>query len=257
VLSGRKNSKASRRRRYHLADHVYGARFKEEFLLLDTKKDRYIVCSQNFSGVLLELLGAVDSKDSFISPSSWDSVYERDVVSKLLDEGIVESREEPYPYHIDQKGNSGGVSNVDWRLPLDNKNIRLDSSVLGALFTLFKVNFYMNIKGFYPAIQLIKKAKNPKFSYAVPQTEDLENLARVVNKACLIYPTRTKCLEWSMVFVLLALKRRWKCNLEIGVQNYPFMAHAWVECDEKVVMDLQNLKEGLSVILREPFRKLR
>ncbi len=59
-----------------------------------------------------------------------------------------------------------------------------------------------------------------------------------------------------MTFVLLALRRRWKCNLEIGIQNYPF-ADAWVECDGKVVMDSQDLRTGLAIILNEPFRRLK
>lgn len=113
------------------------------------------------------------------------------------------------------------------------------------------------MRGFYSTIQLIKRCRESQSNYIIPPMEDLRKLANIVNKACLIHPTRTKCLEWAMTFVLLALKRKWKCNLEIGVQNYPFFAHAWVECDGKVVMDSQDLREGLAIILNEPFRKLK
>ena len=51
----------------------------------------------------------------------------------------------------------------------------------------------------------------------------------------------------------MGLKRKWKCNLEIGVQNLPFAAHAWVKADDKVIADSKNLPETLSVILSEPF----
>ena len=123
--------------------------------------------------------------------------------------------------------------------------------------TLLRVNFYIKIRGFYPTIQLIKRdCKNPS-NYIIPHDKELKDLANILNKACLFYPTRTKCLEWAITFVLLALKRKWKCNLEIGVQNYPFLAHAWVECGGKVIMDSQDLREELAIILNEPFRQLK
>ncbi|HUX80287.1 MAG TPA: lasso peptide biosynthesis B2 protein, partial [Alphaproteobacteria bacterium] len=143
------------------------------------------------------------------------------------------------------------------RLPLENKKISLNIQVLKALFTLIKVNLYIKIRGLYPTIQLIKKSRKNQVQYLIPTEEELNDLARIVNTACFLHPTRIKCLEWAMTFVLLALKRRWKCNLEIGVQNYPFFAHAWVECDGKVVMDSQYLREDLAIILNEPFRRLK
>jgi hypothetical protein len=115
----------------------------------------------------------------------------------------------------------------------------------------------MKFRGLYPTIQLIKKSRKNKIQYLIPTEEELHDLARIVNTACFLHPSRIKCLEWAMTFVLLALKQGWKCNLEIGVQNYPFFAHAWVECDGKVVMDSQYLREDLAIILNEPFRRLK
>jgi hypothetical protein len=40
----------------------------------------------------------------------------------------------------------------------------------------------------------------------------------------------------------------------VGVQNYPFMAHAWIEVEDEVIGDDLNLKKNLAVILKEPFR---
>lgn len=244
---------------YHLRDHIYVAQFQDEFILLDTKQDKYTICFKEFSGILVDLLkGKYPTSDEKLL-SSGDSQFfsqEQIIIQKLINDNVIEKRENPYPFRIDRKLDSEGVSNVDWSLPLENKKVHLNLSVLRALVTLLQVNFYMKVRGFYSTIQLIKKSCKIHSNYIVPQEEDLRDLANVVNKACLIYPTRTKCLEWAMTFVLLALRRKWKCNLEIGVQNYPFLAHAWVECDGKVVMDSQDLREGLAIILNEPFRKL-
>ena len=234
---------------YHLRSHIYVAQFRDELILLDTKKDKYTICLKQFS----DLLNNLFEENSFKQDTAKKEVY----VQKLLNEHIIESKKVPYPFYIDRKPFSDGVSNVDWRLPLENSKINFDIQVLKALMTLIKVNFYIKVRGLHSAIQLIKKSYKSWESYVIPPDEELENLTNVLNKACFIYPQRTKCLEWAMTFVLLALQRKWKCNLEIGIQNYPFFAHAWVECDEKVVMDSQDLREGLAIILNEPFRRMK
>lgn len=242
---------------YHFCTHIYVSQFRNELILLDTKRDKYTICSQQFSELLLELVGETSSRGSFSPPSYQQSLHDKVDIKELINDAIIEKKKTSYPYYIDQKIDSHGVSNVDWRLPLKNKKVKLNVPVLEALTILIKVNFYMRVRGFYRTIQLIKKSRKIESNYIIPQTAELEDLASIVNKACFIYPTRTKCLEWAMTFVLLALKRKWKCNLEIGVQNYPFMAHAWVECDGKVIMDSQDLRKGLAIILNEPFRRLK
>jgi hypothetical protein len=245
---------------YSLCDHIYVTQFRDDLILLDLRRDRYLTFSQELSDLLMDLLEEkkLDSDNSrkFYSGTHF-STNNLHTIQKLIDDKIIEEKTTLFPFYIDRKVNSGGVSNVDWRLPLENKKVRFNKQVLKALTTLLQVNFTIKVRGFYPAIQLIKKSCKSQSNYIIPPMEDLRKLANIVNKACLIYPTRTKCLEWAITFVLLALKRKWKCNLEIGVQNYPFMAHAWVECDGKVVMDDQDLREGLAIILNEPFRKLK
>lgn len=257
---------------YHLKDHIYITKFQDELILLDTKRDKYTICFKQFSELLVGLLEGKQSasEDNFLteggvpaenaSLSSFSSQFPTQnliTIQKLIDDRVIEKKDTPYPFHIDRKPESEGVSNVDWSLPLENKKVHLNFQVLKALMTLLKVNLYIKVRGFYSTIQLIKKSRKSQSNYTIPTDENLKELANIVNKSCLIYPTRTKCLEWAMTFVLLALKRKWKCNLEIGVQNYPFFAHAWVECDGKVVMDSQELREGLAIILNEPFRKLK
>ena len=243
---------------YHLNDHIYIAQFRDEFILLDTKEDKYTICfeelSKLFSGIFEKNSLHPNNKDIPASDSTYSS-QDLCFIQTLLDNHIIENKETPYPFYIDQKPHSDGVSNVDWRLPLENRKVRISSHVLRALWSIIKVNEYIKFKGLYSTIHLIRKSRDFQITYIIPKEEELRELANIVNKACLLYPKRTKCLEWAMTFVLMALKRKWKCNLEIGVQNYPFMAHAWVECDGKVVMDSQDLREGLSIILNEPFRR--
>ena len=236
---------------YYLSDHIYIAGFRDEIILLDTKKDKYSI----FSGPISLLL----SQSVNIDTSHTDKFlrHQSSYFQKLIDDNILTRKKVPYPFYIDRKIHSNGVSNVDWSLPLGLKKVPLSLQVYEALIVLIKVNFHIKFRGFYRTIQLIKKSRKSKLNYIIPQEENLKELAEIVNKACLIYPTRTKCLEWAMTYVLLALKRQWRCNLEIGVQNYPFLAHAWVECDGKVILDSPDLRKGLALILNEPFRRLK
>lgn len=230
---------------YHLQDHIYITQFRDEFILLDSKADKYIICSSNFSKLL-------ESFSNEPNSNLEDLAY----IQNLIDNNIIQSKDQPYPFYIDRKPNSSGVANVDWRLPLTSKKIRLNIQVLKALITLIKVNFYIKFKGLYATIELIKKSQKSHLPYIIPSEEELNNLASQVNKACFLYLSRTKCLEWAITYVLIALTKSWKCNLEIGIQNYPFFAHAWVECNGKAVTDSQELREGLAIILNEPFRRL-
>ena len=242
---------------YHLSDHIYITQFQGELILLDTKLDKYTVCFQQTADTIMSVLEETHCNVANKPSGTSFALHDLPNLQILIDGDIIEKQEVPFPFYIDRKIDSKGVSGVDWTLPLENKKVRVSMQVLQALGTLIKVNFYIKVRGFYNTIQLIKRSQKPHETYIIPSDESLRDLANIVNKTCLIYPTRTKCLEWAMTFVLLALKRNWKCNLEIGVQNYPFMAHAWVECDGKTVMDSQELRTGLGIILNEPFRKLK
>ena len=241
---------------YHLNDHLYIAQFRNELILLNTQQDTYSICNPEFAKNLMGIIehNSVGKKNSSVATSFLNTCP---FTQELIDSDIIHLKASPYPYYIDRKISSFGVSNVDWRLPLENLSVSIKGKVLKALLTLIQVNYYIKYKGFYNTICLIKKTQDALHSYSIPSYKELNNLATIINQACLLYPSRTKCLEWAITYVLVALKQGWQCNLEIGVQNYPFLAHAWVECEGKVIMDSQNVREELAVILSEPFRRLK
>jgi hypothetical protein len=47
--------------------------------------------------------------------------------------------------------------------------------------------------------------------------------------AGVFYPGRARCLEQSLALYVLLRRRGVAAALRIGVQPYPFSAHAWVE----------------------------
>ncbi len=54
--------------------------------------------------------------------------------------------------------------------------------------------------------KLISKANNLEFDNAVTQ------IANDLNYSCLYFPAKTKCLEWAMTYLFLALRKKYKCN---------------------------------------------
>lgn len=248
----------------HLNDHIYVAFFRKEAIVLDLIKNKYF----SMIGDAPTLLDCVLNYELFKSDTGYSVVNmtvtktSQKKISKfihhLFDSGILNNTKQriPFPYYIDNKNSSAGVENLDWQLPISGVSRKLKRlNVFRTFLTLVQVHCLVKLIGFYPLIKSIKRHHRKFSAYAKPSTSELKNLVDCLNKACLFYPVKTKCLEWSATLVLLALKRGWQCNLVIGVQNYPFAAHSWVECDGKVVADRKDLPEDMAVILSEPFRQ--
>lgn len=65
-------------------------------------------------------------------------------------------------------------------------------------------------------------------------------LRRIV-QATALYPGRSQCLEQSVVAYVLLRRSGYDVHLRIGVQHYPFAAHAWVELDGVSVTESEEV----------------
>ncbi len=63
----------------------------------------------------------------------------------------------------------------------------------------------------------------------------MERAAYHVAVAAAFFPGRAVCLEQSLALYLLLRRRGVPAELRLGVQAYPFYAHAWVELDGEPV----------------------
>ena len=68
--------------------------------------------------------------------------------------------------------------------------------------------------------------------------ETVETLERAVATAAALFPGRAECLERSLLLYWVLRRRGVPVDLRLGVQLYPFLAHAWVEYDGVVVNDV-------------------
>ena len=67
--------------------------------------------------------------------------------------------------------------------------------------------------------------------------EGSEGAARRVAVAAAFFPGRAICLEQSIALYVLLRRRAVSATLRIGVQPYPFKAHAWVEVDGQPIYE--------------------
>jgi hypothetical protein len=88
---------------------------------------------------------------------------------------------------------------------------------------------------------------------ARPASQSPENPRRLVSEtarqvatAAAFYPGRAQCLEQSLTLFLLLRRRGVPVELRIGIQPFPFMAHAWVEHDGRPVNEPEDFVTRLA-----------
>ncbi len=243
----------------HFNNHIYVTFFRDEAIMLDLKDDSYQIYPESSALMIKELFSKRFQKDNFqckirIEDDSNDF---SNFINTLLSNKIIKEDffSDSYSYKIDENHSAVGVSNIDWRLPLNYKPAPYwQKNTLKSLITLSRVHAIIKFRGFYGAIQLLKSTYKKSSQYKIPSQESIQALVKSVNSACMLFPKKTKCLEWDHTVVLRALKQNWEFNLVVGVQNYPFSAHAWAECNDQVIGDMQELRMNMARILVEPFR---
>jgi hypothetical protein len=81
---------------------------------------------------------------------------------------------------------------------------------------------------------------------AQEQRQLVAETARQVAIAAAFYPGRAQCLEQSLALFLLLRRRGMPVELRIGVQPFPFTAHAWVEHNGRPVNEQEDFVTRLA-----------
>lgn len=228
-----------------LNSHIYSTFFGNQTVILDLKKDQYIILDESQSTLFRDIL-----EGKIYSVSNTFNTDQTENLKDLLDLDLFCTSlfETPYPNPISEQKNTDGMSNLDFLSPTNK--ICFNRKTLYALGVL--IFSHISVKfSFYRTIKKIKKYKKSNINYKLPSQAEIDEITETLNAACLLYPWKTKCLEWAVALATLCLKARYCCELVIGVQNQPFYAHAWVECNGRVVADSQQLPQKMAIILKE------
>lgn len=245
---------------FHVRKYIYLTYFNYEIIALDLSRDQYILLPEDVSEIAYLALNNQFTKTqgNYVLVDNKNLLPEgfKEVIECLQDMGILSNKIYDYPCSkLLKKGEaSAGAPNIDWQMLNNDLNMKVPTKMLfEAYFLLVKVYFLLKIFGFWGLIKFIKQKGRDSCINKDPK--EFQILVTALNKACFYFPISVKCLEWSAALTFMALRRKWKCNMEIGVQNLPFAAHAWVKANGEVIADTPNLPETLSVILSEPFVK--
>ena len=112
--------------------------------------------------------------------------------------------------------------------------------MMEAVWLLFKADALA--KAGYPALRRQMSVRIKAVGRPCTQ-EGIAAIATAVNRASRYYPKSPACLQRSVALASMLRKRGIAAELQIGVQNYPFKSHAWVEVAGKVINDVPHIRE--------------
>lgn len=232
-------------------EHIYATLYKNEIIFLDLLLDKYFILQDNTASLFLAIFDLEIKTKEKLNDLDLHQLIGYLQKQKIISASLFDSKQEGH-FFINQ--HAKGAQQIDWNLNSAKEKISLfNVNVWVALLQLIKTHRLLKKNGLARLIQDIKLKSKKMCKNKKPSQMDVHRIHDLLNKACFLYPKKTRCLAWSITFTLLALKSGWSCNLVIGVQNYPFLAHAWVEYDNKVIGDDADLSTKMAIMLREPF----
>lgn len=231
---------------HHLMPNVFGACFHRQLIVLDVSRDRYVILSPAQSDALAPHLGLESARPA--APNT-------PILKQMIDTHLVTAAAFP---DRDPKLNTkspppstGGMSADRWKLPDDAFTHRpAVPDLVRALAALRSVHGEVARQKLPGLLLLCGRAAQRGLRWGQP--DDYAPLVNALNWACLLYPQSTKCLEWGAALTLLSARAGLALKLVIGVQSFPFYAHAWTEADGAIIGDSARRREEMSVILEAP-----
>lgn len=121
-------------------------------------------------------------------------------------------------------------------------------SVLWCGLMIFVVKTALRARGFGPTLRWLRRRVEDVPVLAEVHIEAVRAVELAVAIASALYPGRALCLEQSLVLYYLLRKTGVPAQFRIGVQPYPFLAHAWVQYQGKVVTDVPEHVKRFAVL---------
>lgn len=106
--------------------------------------------------------------------------------------------------------------------------------VLASWLLLLYFDWLMRFGGF----AAVREAVRNQEMKCTPKRRDRDReLAHAADLACVFYFKRVLCLQRSAALVVLLRHHGYQAEMIIGAQLLPFLSHAWVEVDGRVIND--------------------
>jgi hypothetical protein len=95
-----------------------------------------------------------------------------------------------------------------------------------------------------------EKVRNAPVRPRLAPTTSAKQVCDAIDLAAALYFKQALCLQRSAAAVCLLKKYGFAAEMVIGVQQLPFLAHAWVELNGAVINDKPYMAEIYSVMTR-------
>jgi len=107
----------------------------------------------------------------------------------------------------------------------------------------------------YPLFQqnfaaIYERVRNTPVRVPVRETVTADQICRAVDLASALYFKQARCLQRSAATACLLKKSGFPAEMVVGVQQIPFLAHAWVELHGRVVNDKPYMSEIYRILSR-------
>jgi hypothetical protein len=116
--------------------------------------------------------------------------------------------------------------------------------VLRAYLELIRVDLQLMMRGFPAVHSRVRNFRCRSTSRGV----DEDKICRSVDIACVFYFKEVLCLQRSAATTCLLRGSGAPAQMVIGVQQWPFRAHAWVEVEGRIVNDKPYVREIYGVL---------
>lgn len=240
---------------FNIENDIKIAFFRKIAIILDLRRDKFFFVDDTYSDALRTILTQSFHKvdDYYIPNNPEQSVCQllNDVIKefRLMKFIAAEDFSEPRFMYRDAEE---GVANLEWRTQCDH-NLSIPVLLfLKMFFYLFVTHLTIKIFGIRQLLKICNHVRDKNKKLVDDADRYLNKLASYLTTAAMYFPYKTKCLVWAATLHRVAGLYGIPTQLVIGVQNYPFMSHAWVEYNEKAVCDNPDLNKELAVLLRIP-----
>lgn len=121
-----------------------------------------------------------------------------------------------------------------------------------AIIRIITVRKRLHLNGLHGCLQHCRntlKSTDKKDFKNNKQIDNAEIFGQCIKFAAPFLPGKVKCLEFSLSLFDMLIARGIKAQLFIGIQRYDFLSHAWLEINNRVIADDENLKTKLTPII--------
>jgi hypothetical protein len=100
---------------------------------------------------------------------------------------------------------------------------------------LFALLAYDVVNAFCPFKRIYSTIRSWEVANKVVAQDTIDRVCLAVNYACAWYPKRALCFQRSFATTYLLKRYGVSAQMVLGVQKFPFKAHAWVEVENRVI----------------------